>query len=354
MTPPPRIRAVATATPPYVMTQESTRDCARQVFADRTRDFDRMAPIFTNAGIDQRNSSVPMDWYYQPKSWSERNAAFLDSALDVIERATRTALARAQLEPHDIDAIVAVSSTGVATPSLDALLMERMGLRRDVQRLPVFGLGCAGGVLGLARAASWAQAMPGKNVLLVVVELCALQFRHGDLSKANIVATALFGDGGGAVLLRADPPGPTASDRRGAVLGSAEHTWPASLDIMGWRVEDDGLGVIFSQSIPTLVRSRFGEVVRAFLTAQGMELDALDGTICHPGGAKVLEALQEVFAPVKAGFQEAWEVLRDHGNMSAATMLFVLERRWQQGVTGRHLVTALGPGFTAALALVEL
>src|SRR4051812_9459321 len=173
MSPIPRIRAVATATPPYRMTQADTRDYARRVFSHRVRDFDRLAPIFTNAGIDQRASSVPLDWYLEPRGWRERNRIFLDSALDVIERATRTALERARLEPEDIDAIVAVSSTGVATPSLDALLMERMGLRRDVQRLPIFGLGCAGGVLGLARAASWAQTMPGKNVLLVVVELCA-------------------------------------------------------------------------------------------------------------------------------------------------------------------------------------
>jgi alkylresorcinol/alkylpyrone synthase len=334
------------------MTQEEARDVARQVFEERLRDFDRLAPIFTNAGIDGRNSSVPLDWYLTPRGWKERNNIFLTSAVDVAERATQQALAQAGLALADIDAIVSVSSTGVATPSLDALLIERMGLRRNVQRLPVFGLGCAGGVLGLARAASWAQAMPGRTILLVVVELCALSFRHGDLSKANVVATALFGDGGAALLLRADPD--AAAGQGPTVRAWGEHLWASSLDVMGWRVEDDGLGVVFSQSIPSLVRNRFGAVTQDFLAGHGLTLSDLAGVVCHPGGAKVLEALAEVLAPCAAGLDDAAEVLRQHGNMSAPTALFVLERRLARNVGGPHLMTALGPGFTAAMALLDL
>ncbi|HYE48145.1 MAG TPA: type III polyketide synthase [Azospirillaceae bacterium] len=352
MTPVAKIRSVATATPPHRFPQEMTRDAARRVFADRLRDFDRLAPVFTNAGIEARHSCVPIDWYMEPRGWTERNAIYLESALDVLERAAKTALERAGLAAGDVDAIVSVSSTGIATPSLDALLMERMGMRRDVQRLPVFGLGCAGGVIGLARAAGWAAGMPGRNVLFLVVELCALSFRHGDLSKANIIASALFGDGGAALVLRAEAAEEPAGG--GAVRAWAEHTWPGSLDVMGWRVEPDGLGVIFSQSIPGLVRDRFGAVVDGFLAEQRMEKADLDGTLCHPGGAKVLEALEEVLAPATEGLDDAREVLRDYGNMSAATVMFVLERRLARGCRGRHLMTALGPGFTAALALVDL
>ncbi len=352
MLPTARIRAVATATPPHRFPQELTRDAAREVFADRLRDFDRLAPVFTNAGIETRYSCVPIDWYKRPRNWSERNAMFLDSAVDVLERASWQAMERARLGPDDIDAIVAVSSTGVATPSLDALLMERMGLRRDVQRLPIFGLGCAGGVIGLARAANWARSMPGRNVLFLVVELCALSFRHGDLGKANIVATALFGDGGAAAILRADPDDRQPGD--GAVRAWTEHTWPHTLDIMGWDVKDDGLGVIFSQSIPALVRERFGAVADAFLAENGLDRTRLAGSVCHPGGAKVLEALAEVLSPCEAGLDDARDVLRDYGNMSAATALFVLERRMAKGATGPHLMSALGPGFTAGLALLEL
>lgn len=338
MLPTPRIRAVATATPPHRFTQESTRDAARSIFAGRLRDFDRLAPVFTNAGIDARNASAPLDWFAQPRGWRERNALYLATAVDVLERAAWSALERARLGPADIDAVVAVSSTGVATPSLDALVAARMGLRPDVRRMPLFGLGCAGGVIGMARAAEWARTMPGRNVLLLVVELCTLSFRHDDLGKANIVATALFGDGGAALVLRADAGD---SDSPGAVRAWDEHTWPDTLDIMGWDVRDDGLGVIFSQSIPTLVRERLPAVLDGFLSRAGIDRAGLAGALCHPGGAKVLDALGDVLAPCTDGLDDARDVLRDHGNMSAATVMFVLERRIARGATGPHLMSAL-------------
>lgn len=343
---------LATATPPHRLTQAETRDAARALFAGRMRDFDRLAPVFTNAGISARQSCVPLDWYRESHGWRDRTALYLDNAVTLLQHAARTALARANLSPAAIDAIVCVSSTGVATPSLDARLIQGLGLRPDVRRLPVFGLGCAGGVLGLARAADWAQARPGSTVLLLVVELCALSFRRDDISSANIVATALFGDGAAALVLQAqdgldDPPRP-------ALRATAEHTWPDTLDIMGWRVEEDGLGVIFSQSIPGLVRARLGEVVDRFLDSQDLDRARLAGSICHPGGAKVLDALETVLAPCTAGLEEARAVLRDHGNMSAVTVLFVLERRIAAGARGPHLMTALGPGFSAGLALLDL
>ncbi|WP_114391829.1 type III polyketide synthase [Oleisolibacter albus] len=350
---------LATATPPHRLTQEQTREVARSVFADHMRDFERLAPVFTNAGIDSRQSCVPLDWYRTRHGWRDRTALYLGHALELLDRATRAALARADLEPGCIDAIVCVSSTGIATPSLDARVIQRLGLRPDVQRLPVFGLGCAGGVLGLARAADWARARPGSTVLLLVVELCALSFRRDDVSNANVVATALFGDGAAAVLLRAPGPEPGTGPETGAPPGpalraTAEHTWPDTLDVMGWRVEEDGLGVIFSQSIPALVRLRFGAVVDRFLDSQGLDRGRLTGSICHPGGAKVIDSLEEVLAPCTAGMEEARTVLRDHGNMSAATVLFVLERRIASGARGPHLMTALGPGFSAGLALLDL
>jgi alkylresorcinol/alkylpyrone synthase len=348
MDPTVRLLSVATATPPHRLPQALARDSARLIFADRVRDFDRLAPVFTNSGIDARYSSVPLDWYMTPKGWPERNAVYLTGALDVLEQAAGTALERAGLDVSAVDALVVASSTGIATPSLDALLMERMPFRRDTVRLPIFGLGCVGGVLGLARAAGLARAMPGRTILFLVVELCALQFRHGDLSKSNIVATALFGDGGAAAVLRADgQAGP-------AIAATGEHTWPGTLDIMGWRVETDGLGVVFAQSIPALVRNELRPAAEAFLATQGMELVDLAGVICHPGGAKVISALEEALSPCTQGFSDAWGVLRDYGNMSAATVLFVLERRLAAGAGGRHLMTALGPGFTAGFALIDL
>ena len=215
-----------------------------------------------------------------------------------------------------------------------------------MRRLPIFGLGCAGGVIGLSHAAAMALATPGARVLFLVVELCALTFRYGDNSQSNIVASALFGDGAAAALIATTGAGPTLG-------ASGLHTWRHSLDVMGWRVEEDGLGVLFSRDIPTLVRTEFRCALDGFLDRQGLRLGDLAGMICHPGGAKVLDALEETFELPPGGMGAAREVLRDYGNMSAVTVLFVLERMLQAGLSGRYLMSALGPGFTAAFQLIE-
>lgn len=348
MTQPPRFLAVATALPPFRLRQEEVREVARTLYGGRMRDFDRLAPVFANSGIETRYAVRPVQWYLEPHGWPERTAAYEEGALALLEQATRHALELSGLRLADVDAMVCVSTTGIATPSLDALLIERMGFRSDTMRLPIFGLGCAGGVLGLARAAALARATPGATVLLLVVELCTLSHRVGDATPADVVASALFADGAAAVLLRVD------SDGGPRFIASAEHTWPGTRSVMGWRVEDDGFGVIFRQDIPDLVRSRLGVLAANFLERHGLRLDGLEGAVCHPGGAKVLRALEAAFSPVRGGFAESWAVLRECGNMSAASVLFVLERRLRSGAGGAHLMSALGPGFTAGLALVEL
>ena len=209
-----------------------------------------------------------------------------------------------------------MSTTGVATPSLDARLMERLPFRRNLERLPIFGLGCAGGVLGLARTATLSRAKPERLYLLVVVELCGLTFRHADRSKSNLVTTALFGDGAAAALVSCKGDGV-------ALTGWGEHTWPESLDVMGWGVSDDGLSVIFSRDIPTIVKDEFLDATVGFLKRQGLTLADVDSYVCHPGGAKVLDALEEVLSLERGGLRHARRILRDYGNMSAATVLFV-------------------------------
>ena len=351
MTTNPRLLGLATALPPHRVTQAETLATARAIFAPRMRDFDRLAPVFPNTGIETRHTCMPLDWYLEPRGWPERMAAFQDKALDLLEEAAAAALERARLRPQEVDAIVCACTTGIATPSLEALLLERMGFRPDTVRLPVFGLGCAGGVLGLSRATMMAKAMPGKTVLFLVVELCTLAFRSGEATPTNVVASALFADGAAAAVLRLDEGLDEAAGPR--LLGSAEHTWPGTRGVMGWSVEEDGLGVIFRQDIPEIVRTRFRGVTDDFLTREGLALADLDGLVCHPGGTKVLLAIEEVMAPVGEGLTDAWAVLRDCGNMSAASVMFVLERRLNGGATGLQLLTALGPGFTAGLMLVE-
>jgi alkylresorcinol/alkylpyrone synthase len=242
-----------------------------------------------------------------------------------------------------------VSTTGIATPSLDALLLDRLPFRRDVARLPIFGLGCAGGVLGLARAAQLARAAPGMRVLFLVVDLCALTFRKIDQSKSNVVAAALFGDGAAAALVG---PGLNGDAGEPVIAASGEYTWPDSLGVMGWHVEDDGLGVLFSRDIPTLVRGQFRPALDQFLAKQGQTIADIDAFVCHPGGAKVVTAFEEALELPQGELWPAREVLRDYGNMSAPTVLFVLERMLPARA-GRYLMSALGPGFTAAFLTLE-
>ena len=338
----PRLLALKSAVPPFVLDQSDVAVRAGALFQGR-RDMTRLMPVFENTGIARRYSCVPIDWYNEPHGWTDRNALYIENAVALFEALADKLLAEAGLARGDIDAIVVSSTTGIATPSLDALVIEKLRLNRNIRRLPIFGLGCAGGVVGLARAAEMAKAHPGSRVLFLVVELCALTFRKDDISKSNIVATALFGDGAAGAILSTEGDGPV-------VGASGEFTWPDSLGIMGWDVEEDGLKAIFSQSIPGLVASDFKPILRDYLAANDKTLADFDGFACHPGGAKVLDALEDAFGIGRGGLVESRGVLRDYGNMSAVTALFVLERMdWR---ARRTLMTALGPGFTAVFLAV--
>lgn len=345
----PRLVSLATAVPPVTLAQSEVTARAAEHFARTPAAYEWLAPIYRNAEIDTRHSCVPTEWYLEDHSFSERNDLFLEHAVDLLAEAAAKALDAAGLGADQIDAIVAVSTTGVATPSLDARLMARLPFRRNVERLPVFGLGCAGGVLGLARAAAMATARPASRVLFLVVELCGLTFRNRDRSKSNLVATALFGDGAAAAVVSCRPE----YARRPRLGPWGEHTWPDSLDVMGWEVADDGLKVVFSRDIPALVRQDLRAVVDAFLADNGAGLAQMDGFICHPGGAKVLDALEDCFELQRGGLAHARRVLREHGNMSAATVLFVLREALEAGLAGPQLMTTLGPGFTAGMMVVR-
>jgi alkylresorcinol/alkylpyrone synthase len=342
----PRLLSIATAVPPYPLDQNDVIERVKLLFGG-AQALDRLLPVFTNTGIRTRYSCVPMEWYDRPHSWAERNRIYLAAALDLLEATTVQLLGRAGRSRDEIDAIVVVSTTGIATPSLDALLIQRMSLRPTVRRLPIFGLGCAGGVIGLARAASQAIASPGETVLFLVVELCALSFRRDDFSKSNIVATALFGDGAAGALVSTEGTGP-------AIVATGEYTWPNSLDVMGWEVADDGLSAVFSRDIPQLVAGKFREVTAEFLARFNLVISDIDRFVCHPGGAKVVAALENALGLTQGALAGARGVLRDFGNMSAATVMFVLERMladprpWNWA-----LMNALGPGFSAGFMVLD-
>ena len=345
MPPQPRLIALQTAVPPFPVDQGEAARRAALLFENHPEVL-RLLSVFDNTGIQTRYSCVPIDWYSHPHGWKERTDLYLAHSVDLLEQVALACLSETGLDRGDIDAVVVASTTGIATPSLDALLIERMGLRRDVERLPIFGFGCAGGVSGLARAADIARARPGSRVLFLVVELCALTFRKDDTSKSNIVAAALFGDGAAGAILSTTGDGPF-------VGASGCYTWPNSLDIMGWEVEEDGLKARFAQSIPSLVANDFRNIASGFLKKNDIARDSIDAFACHPGGAKVLDALEEALGLQRGALEESRSVLRDYGNMSAVTALFVLHRIREQGRLRRTLMSALGPGFSAAFLMLE-
>jgi alkylresorcinol/alkylpyrone synthase len=334
--------SLATSIPPHQFHQKQILQAAHGLLADRYPEFETLASLFANTGIRNRYAVQPMEWYLERRGWPERTQAFLEGAEKLFVDVARKALARADLSAGEIDTVVTVCSTGIATPTLEARVASEMGFRSDVSRVPVFGLGCAGGVSGLSIAARLAEARPGTNVLLVALELCTLAVRHDELTKANIVAASLFGDGAAAVVLRAGDGGAVRVEATG------EKLWPDTLGIMGWTVDPEGFGVIFQRTIPDFVRDNMGTAVTEILSRMKLANSDVDRFVCHPGGTKVILALERALALDQGTLDHERDVIADYGNMSAPTVLFVLERALAQGLPPRSLVTALGPGFTAS------
>jgi alkylresorcinol/alkylpyrone synthase len=334
--------SLATSVPPHMFLQKDVLVAAWDVLGSRFPDFERFSGIFANTGIIKRHGVKPFDWYLKPRGWPERTAAFLEGAEALFVDVAGKALADAHLTGADIDTVVTVCSTGIATPSLEARVARQIGFRSDVARVPVFGLGCAGGISGLAIASRLAQAQPGTNVLLVTIELCSLALRHDELTKANIVAVSLFGDGAAAVILRAGDGGTTRIEHAG------EHLWPDTLEIMGWSVDPEGFGVIFRRTIPEFILANLNPAMTLILARMQLCFADIDRFICHPGGAKVVSALESALALDQGSLDCERGVLAEYGNMSSPTVLFVLEQARARGLPARSLLTALGPGFTAS------
>lgn len=339
---PVELLSLATAVPPHVISQRDAAAAACEAFSTRMAGFDRVAKVFATSGIERRHAVRPIEWYLQPLGWPERTNVYLEAGIALFIDAAQKSLMAAGLEGSDIDTVVTVSSTGIATPSLDARAAARLGFRSDIERVPVFGLGCAGGVSGFAIASRLAKSRPGSNVLLVTLELCTLAFRLDELTKANMVATALFGDGAAACVLCAGSSG------LARVEMSGQHLWPDTLNIMGWNVDPQGFGVIFDRAIPPFTEENIAAAIDAVLMRGGLERGDVDRFVFHPGGAKVVDALEKALSLGQGALADERVILREYGNMSAPTALFVLERALEAGLPERTLLAAMGPGFTAS------
>ena len=345
------LEGLATAVPPNAIPQELVKTLAKEMLGDRYEDFARLSSIMQNAGIKNRYLAQPAEWFAGSHDFGARNDAYLEVATDLFKQAATKALDDASMVPEDIDYIVTVSSTGVATPTLDARAMQEIGFRSDVHRVPVFGLGCAGGVSGMAIATKLARAAEGTRVLMVTIELCSLSFNTNNPSKADFVATVLFGDGAAAVCLRSEAGG----NDTGITIGEGvEHLWHDTLDNMGWDVNADRLGVILDRSIPKFVREKFRNVAENALEKSGFESGDIARFVCHPGSVKVIQAIESSLEMENGTLDHERDIMSHYGNMSAPTVLFVLQRVLAERKPGQYMMASLGPGFTASFLPVKI
>ena len=339
--------SLATAVPPYVVEQSEAKARAREAFGGNKALFDRLSGVFDNAGIARRHIVAPQDWYMTSHGWHDRNAVYLEAAEKLFIDAATAAIEKAGLTAKDVDGVVTVSTTGIATPSLEARCAQRIGFRDDIRRVPVFGLGCAGGVNGLALASRLALADPGSVWLFVTVETCSISIRLDSDDPAAVVATALFGDGAAAAIVT------SGVHSLAHITGSAEKIWPDTLRIMGWDVDDPGLSVVFDRAIPPFVESELADAVDGMCTEFGTSRDEIGRFCCHPGGVKVIDAIESALQLNQGELNLEREVLRDYGNMSAPTVMFVLDRLLAAGLPDKVMMTAFGPGFTCAGLMLE-
>lgn len=348
----PRIIATAPVVPPHKLTQDQIRRFVGTHFSESGLPIDRLLDVFTNSGIDERYFSVPIDWHQQDRTFLEKNDQYINSACEIGERASRECLEAAGCEPNEVDYLVYVSTTGLATPSIDARLINLLDLRSNIRRTPIWGLGCAGGAAGLAHAYHYLLGHPKERVLLVAVELCGLTFQQNDLTKSNFIATALFGDGAAAVLLGGDQ----VSSGGAEIIDTHSTFWPDSLDVMGWNFMNSGMQVVFSRSIPRIVEQKAKANFEDFLHKHSLKLNEIKHFILHPGGTKVIEAYKNSLNLSNGKLDICREMLRRYGNMSSVSVLFVLAEHIAQfsGSGDLGVISALGPGFCAENLLIRL
>jgi alkylresorcinol/alkylpyrone synthase len=346
-----RIASVGRAFPGSYQPQAELIAAFERVWRGRLHNPERLAAIHRNARVDGRHLALPIDAYEKLDGFTQANDAFIECAVPLAELAVGDALDQAGIGARDVDAIFSVSVTGIAAPSIEARLFNRMPLRPDVKRVPIFGLGCVAGTAGIARAADYVRAYPGEVAVLLSVELCSLTFQGGDVSIPNLIACGLFGDGAAAVVVvGADRGGPGPR-----VVASRSVLYPDTERVMGWDVTSSGFRIVLSGQVPEVVRQHLRGDVDRFLADHGMRLSDIDRFVCHPGGPKVLHAFEEVLEQPREAFALTWESLREFGNLSSASVLMVLRDTLAIGDPPgtRGLMISMGPGFCAELVLLE-
>jgi alkylresorcinol/alkylpyrone synthase len=350
-----RIAAVGRALPRHVYDQATLLAALKRRWSLRYLNLERLERLHKNVLVGGRHLALPIEEYDALTTWGKANDAWIRVAQEVGEEAVRDALARAGLDTSDISAFLFVTVTGVATPSIDARLMNRLALRPEVKRMPIFGLGCVAGAAGIARAADYVRAYPDQVALLLSVELCSLTIQREDLSIPNLIASGLFGDGAAAVLVTGDerstggPGGPRIAGSRSVFYRDSER-------VMGWDISETGFRIVLSADVPQVVRDHLRGDVDSFLAEHGLTRKDIASWVCHPGGPKVLEAMEETLELPENALAVTWKSLQEVGNLSSTSVLLVLAdtlecHRPPPGSWG--MLLAMGPGFCSELVLLQ-
>jgi len=347
-----RIAAVASAFPPHHYPQEVLVEALQKYFGEKLANPQRLERIYSHMAVQGRYLALPLSAYYKIASWGEANDAFIEAAQVLGQQSLCLALTRAGLDAREIDTLIVVSVTGIASPSLDARLVNRMGLSPNIKRVPIFGLGCVAGAAGIARAADYVRAYPGQVAALLAVELCSLTIQRDDLSIANLISAALFGDGAAAVLV-------TGSEREAEgpeILATRSVFYPQTEHVMGWDISEKGFRIVLSPEVPAMVERHWAHDVDEFLGDMSLSRKDIGSWILHSGGPKVLEAMAATLNLPDGALDASWECLRRVGNISSVSVLLVLEEvmnHHRPAPGSLSLLGAMGPGFCSELVLLR-
>jgi len=352
-----RIASAASAFPKYYYSQKELLDRLQDYWGDQLKNPLLLARLHRNVTVDGRYLAIPAEQYVDIKTWGQANDIWIRVAQELGEQALCLALHKAGMEPGDLGCLLFTTVTGVASPSIDALLINRMKLPVNIRRTPIFGLGCVAGAAGIARANDYVRAYPKQAAALVSVELCSLTLQREDLSVANLISSGLFADGAAAVIVTG--PEFESSDPEVVgpkILATRSVFYPSTEEMMGWNISEKGFRIILSTEVPTLIRQNLGRDVDAFLADNGHQRSDLKSFVLHTGGPKVLDASADALGLHNGQLDASWDCLRKVGNLSSASVLCVLEdvmknRRPEPGTLG--LLAAMGPGFCSELLLLQ-
>ncbi len=350
----PFIAAVSKIDLPHKASQQQVKEQVRQMFLSDMPQIDRLMPAFENTEINERNFVLPLDYYKQDTTFEQRNTEYGKWALHYAIQAIQAALAVSGTDKMAVTDLVFISTTGLATPSIDAQIINALRLSPHINRMPLWGLGCAGGTAGIAKACMLASANPNAVVLVVAVELCSLTLIKNDYSKSNFIGSSLFSDGIAACVVKGDNHS-THHQRQCQCVAHSSKLYYDTEDIMGWDFGNDGFKVVFSKDIPTFINDHILEDVTAFLSGKGLTLADIKSFVFHPGGTKVLQAYAYALNINEEQLANTKDVMRDYGNMSSATVLYVLERFMAEGFEdGYGLMLSMGPGFSSEMVLLNM